>query len=392
RANDTKPIVALRWQGEDSEWVSVDDLRPGDTLIVPADFGGIRNGSFDPESTTPVLDVGDLAALRGRAIAQLRLDPTHLGVWGLPAELIATAPAVDPEETATELRSRIRRWMRMTPEIRPEASLATDAEWAAFRRAFTHSEVRLRVARSLDGAVISARVLLGGGHGQGEVVDGTTEDDDGSFIEHAVTLRQHIDDVCTLVGQFARSLNLPKDIASDLELAAWLHDVGKADERFQRWLVGGSEVEAASLDEPLAKSRFPGASPKERRRAQERAGYPAGYRHELLSLAMVHANREALIKAHDVDLVLHLIASHHGFARPFAPFDDHSDDRAVALDHGVRLTATTRHRLGCLSSDVPARFHRVQQKYGWWGLAWLEAILRLADHRASQMHGEGRAP
>jgi CRISPR-associated endonuclease/helicase Cas3 len=251
----------------------------------------------------------------------------------------------------------------------------------------------VQVTRTGNGAVLSVRLPPSELRGGAEVFDAITEDDDSSFIEHELTIRAHSDDVRTVVGRFARSLHLSAEITGDLELAAWLHDVGKADERFQRWLVGGSEVAAAALTEPLAKSRFPGASPRERREAQERAGYPTGYRHELLSLAMARGNREALAKAHDIDLVMHLVASHNGFARPFAPFHDHPDDLPVAIDHGgVRLAATTRHGLGCLGSEVPARFHRVQEKYGWWGLAWLEAILRLADHRASRMREEGGAP
>ncbi len=392
RRADAAPVVALKWRGEDSEWVRADELRPGDTLIVPAEFGGVRDGSFDPESKAPVLDVGDLAALRGRANAQLRLEPAPLAVWGLSVELIEAAPKVEPDETAAELRDRVRAWMQTTPESRPEASLATDTEWAAFRGAFTKRVARVRVTRTGRGAVLSVAVEPAELQ-EAEVVDATTEDDDSSFIEHDVTLREHSEDVRTIVGRFARSLHLPDEVRGDLELAAWLHDVGKADDRFQRWLVGGSEIAAAALSEPLAKSRFPGSSAHERRQAQERAGYPRGYRHELLSLAMARQSREALQAAHDADLVLHLIASHHGFARPFAPFEDHPDDIPVALNHGaVRLDATTRHQCARLDSDVPARFHRVQEKYGWWGLAWLEAILRLADHHASRMRQQGGAP
>jgi CRISPR-associated endonuclease/helicase Cas3 len=34
---------------------------------------------------------------------------------------------------------------------------------------------------------------------------------------------------------------------------------------------------------------------------------------------------------------------------------------------------------------VPLRFWSVTQTYGWWGIALLESVLRLADHRVSQL-------
>jgi len=397
RRNEKKEdhgVVALRWRADDSEWVRATDLRPGDTLVVPTTLGGIRDGSFDPESKAVVTDVGDLAALRGRALAQVRLGPACLDPWAIPAEQVATAPVPVKDETAAELRSRVRRWVSGLPEQRPHQSLARDFEWTAFRDVLGSARTKLRVAvDGAGGAVVSAQVDPAQLRGQAEVADAITEDDDSPFIGVDLSLRQHSSDVRDVARRFATRLGLTASLSNDLALAAWLHDVGKADDRFQRWLVGGNEVAAAALVEPLAKSRFPKASPTGRREAQARAGYPRGYRHELLSVAMAHANEGALAEAHDRDLVLHLVASHHGFARPFAPFDDHPDELQVSLTHGdVEMSASTRHRFARLGSEVPERFFALQEKYGWWGLAWLEAILRLADHRASREREEGRAP
>lgn len=99
------------------------------------------------------------------------------------------------------------------------------------------------------------------------------------------------------------------------------------------------------------------------------------------------------------ELALHLIASHHGYARPFAPV---VPDEQVATGQGgnlclngigidATLSAAERQILAPvyrLDSGVPDRFWRLTRQYGWWGLAYLEGILRLADWEASHNPGE----
>jgi CRISPR-associated endonuclease/helicase Cas3 len=88
------------------------------------------------------------------------------------------------------------------------------------------------------------------------------------------------------------------------------------------------------------------------------------YRHELGSL---HDGDFNGLSEGAKDLALHAIAAHHGRARPHFPviesYDPELKDDVVAA----------------LVSDVPLRFDRLQRRYGRWGLAWLESILRAAD-------------
>jgi CRISPR-associated endonuclease/helicase Cas3 len=204
-----------------------------------------------------------------------------------------------------------------------------------------------------------------------------------------VTLAAHTDGVVRAVEGYARRLALPEAIARDMRTAAAWHDAGKADVRFQRWLHGGSEFKALAQPELLAKSQGkPGRAA--RRAARQRAGYPEGTRHELMSVALLEAAGDARWDGKDRALIGQLIASHHGHCRPFAPWVPDPLPVEVAWNHdGVVVRTTSAHQLARLDSGVADRFWRVVRRYGWWGAAWLEAVFRLADHRQSERERTG---
>ena len=76
-------------------------------------------------------------------------------------------------------------------------------------------------------------------------------------------------------------------------------------------------------------------------RARQLAGYPKGGRHELLSVALLKDRREDFLGL-DFDLLLHLLGSHHGRCRPFAPVVDDGEPVSAAYN-GWR--ASSDHRL-----------------------------------------------
>lgn len=174
-----------------------------------------------------------------------------------------------------------------------------------------------------------------------------------------------------------------------------VHDIGKSDARFQAMLAGITPYEAMMRPRLLAKGDGVRRTLAERNVIFERAMYPRGFRHEMLSIELIeHLKLEANVPHRD--LLLHLVAAHHGYARPFAPvcLDDASDDELLSIQvNGYDIKGSVRkswipsHRL---DSGIAERFWKLTRAYGWWGLAWLESILRLADQQASATEQEGK--
>lgn len=369
--------AAVRWSAEGVERVTASELRPGDTILVPCVRGGLTARNWDPAATAPVADLGDqrvaLLTSGDRQVvdsrrASVRLWPEALAFWlGEDAGALIRAAPTAPKDEGDDLEQAIREWLE---RVEAEAGEVLPVRAGGFEHVvLPRGEVVLLAPRS---------------QGRAGRDGASTEGDDSSFVQEARSLSDHSSDVKTWAQRFATNLGLEKALADDVVRAAYFHDLGKADPRFQRWLCGGSEVALARQTELLAKSKMGPQDRQVREQARRRAGYPRGERHELLSAALL-AGSEALAGAADPELVLHLVASHHGWCRPFAPPLDPPE--AVAVDvtlGGAHFQGTTRHGAASVGSGVAERFWAMNERYGRWTLAWLEAILRLADHRASE--------
>ena len=176
----------------------------------------------------------------------------------------------------------------------------------------------------------------------------------GRTAKKPVRLDTHVSDVVGHAKRIVAGLSLPQDIGSAIVVAASLHDCGKRRKRFQITL--GNQ----NLDVPLAKSGRNGARLAEL------------FRHEFASVLDAQTDEKFNQLDDEMkDLVLHLIATHHGRARPHFPSDEAFDSERPGTDAEA------------LAIEAPRRFARLQRKYGRWGLAYLESLLRAADWSAS---------
>lgn len=159
-----------------------------------------------------------------------------------------------------------------------------------------------------------------------------------------------------------------------VRLAAKWHDLGKDRDIWQIGVGNPRPRDGRDWKGPLAKSGKSG-----------RITGLDGYRHEFGSLLDV-AHRPDLAPEFPAlppevqDLLLHLIAAHHGRGRPHFPVDPDCDP---PLDETFEPAPKGRDVPG-MAAAVPQRFARLQRKYGRWGLAYLESLVRAADILASQ--------
>ena len=392
----------IRWRGNqtNAEDIAADPnaIRPGDVVVIPCshpgdphDLGDLPREASDRAS----LDVGDAAYRTARAKPILRLHPALVETWPDSLAAKTTAHSLldgltqkyedDPHQVAEAVSQILAELLKDEPLARL-AWLPCAAQDLAdeFRTvAQLHRECRVVGSHSL---------ILAGRRRVDELVPEATlfsDEDDGaaSGISHKdgkpVLLRTHLPGVECFARRHAEACGLPDDLTEAIARAGLLHDLGKADLRFQAMLRGGS---AWFAGDPLAKSAGMPKTPAARKSARAASGYPQGARHELLSVRLAEAAPALLPEDGELrDLVLHLVASHHGHCRPFAPvvIDDSPAPAEYTL-RGHRMQWAGPTGLERLDSGVADRYWRLTRRYGWWGLAWLEALLRLADWRRSE--------
>lgn len=150
----------------------------------------------------------------------------------------------------------------------------------------------------------------------------------------------------------AKAIGLPNCYTKVLAMAARLHDEGKRHTLWQR-----------SVKAPLNGKIYAKTDRSMNTKLLK------GYRHEFGSLSYVLGDAEFKVLPPDLqDLVFHLVVAHHGWARPIISTSDGCGPPSVFEEQ---------------ARNVALSFARLQKRWGPWGLAWWEALLRAADQQAS---------
>jgi CRISPR-associated endonuclease/helicase Cas3 len=347
------------------ETVSLERLRPGDQVVLPTHVGLYDRNGWNPDARGEVLDVSLFR------LGRLPLSPAALQHLAPGVDVSKPlARLIDPGEEALALEEESELLDEVLERLRsgPHHPWLTDAEWLGFL-----DDLTAQVERPIDDdPFLQPKPVR---RSRPEIRSEAFEET--NFEVASLTLDDHHGAVAAITRKSATALGVRSELVETLEAAARLHDIGKADPRFQRWL---DPEPIPSM--PKAKSATPRHLIERERIA---SGWPRGGRHELLSQRIVSdwiASLDGDVPW-DPELLMHLVAAHHGHGRPLVPpAEDPFFPAFMATVDGtdVRVSAG----LSQVDWEQPRRFRQLCERYGYWGLALMEAIVRQSDHAASR--------
>lgn len=306
-------IVAGKSKGKSGDKEAKKELQnllAGATLVIDARLGGLMDGLLNEK-----VDATAEASDDGSTIWLARPDIADVPVTGFRIRVLGASEEDESPWRATPGAGWVRRHLFATNVVNGEPSEAL-------------------------------------------VIDGWAGDAANEEERAAADRPQQLDEHQSWAEECARQisqrLGIETERADLLALAARLHDEGKRAPRWKR------AFKAPNDGRDYAKTRGP-----------IDFDLLDGYRHELGSLLYVEAHEKfKALPPDDQDFVLHLIAAHHGFARPVIGTSGCDDAPPSIVEKRARAVAL--------------RFARLSRRWGPWGLAWWEALLRAADQTASR--------
>jgi len=359
--------TVIAWRGKDSKLIHYSgDVRPGDTLVIQASAPSASLLGHIPaegQLAESVLDWGDRAAMSGKRRLSLRLNPQVMKQWPVQPSLDLSQLIAGFDTEGTDRRAQ---WELIRVALREFRQTVEEPQWFL---ALLDAALKTKATPALHpgGGLVVQRAMPK----ERPEEDGGEDEKSFGWTE---TLAAHTERVRQEAKRIAAAV-IP-GLTQTIEETARYHDLGKCDIRFQTLLRGGNRLAAEMSPVLLAKSRLTGFRSDD---------LPSGFRHEFLSLLFAEDTSSSFEKP---ELVLHLIASHHGRARPHAPvvIDAEPPDADAgfgAISREIRLARPAHH----LASGVTRRFWRLTRHFGWWGLAYLECVFRLGDWAASERSG-----
>ena len=337
-------------------------VHPGALVVIPTTRGGADRFGWRPDDASPVSDLSLQAREQPRRERVLVWTREIADAWLQRAPQEAadddTKPVLDaladPDASLSEARGSLNDWFAASAARLPPNVVEL------------FEQVRDRRAEWLETGDQKWGVLLRDGRVTGaDLVEGAE-------LQRSVRvpLVDHLRKVGELAERFARGVGLPESLVAVLRVAGGTHDMGKADPRFQRRLSAEDGQLLAKSDTYDCKA-------------------PRGERHEVYSVAVLDQHPvlcEAV--AEHRDLVRYLVGTHHGYGRGLHPT---ANDPGISFDApyaGQMFSYVGRPAMYALGSGWADLFVSQNRTYGPWLLAYLEAILRLADHRRSELEIE----
>lgn len=291
------------------------DIGDGDlrysTLLLPCSAGGLDESGLLAASGSPVPDVADDPQYKDRR--RINVD-----VWADGRAVVAAGG--DGDGGGQDLAG----WLAENGRMKLAASIVTSADEDGYER--PTRERRYYVARP-DSQQAASTVPQ--------------------------SIEDHNDAVKGAAERIAGSLSPGAGLEEAVAEAGARHDLGKAHRHWQECMHGDES-------KPLAKTA-----------SRMRPLNLGGFRHEFESMRRSY---DGLAGHPERDLVLHLIAAHHGWARPcFRP-------NAGAGAAEAEAAEAEKDHMGAMR-----RYAALERRFGPWGLAWLEGIVRGADWQSSKL-------